>query len=108
MEEVRQQDAVTQKAAMQFKRNATIVTYCLIGVVLLIFIGQFSLTLLPVIRSIQTLQIGAAKLGMGDLCYRFQIQTGDEIEKLAQEFNQMGVKLAESYLQFIGTEVTSC
>ncbi|WP_371357483.1 hypothetical protein [Hydrocoleum sp. CS-953] len=45
---------------------------------------------------------------MGDLCYRFQIQTGDEIEKLAQEFNQMGVKLAESYLQFIGTEVTSC
>ncbi|NES07125.1 MAG: response regulator [Okeania sp. SIO2F4] len=97
VEEVRQKDAVSQQAAMQFKGNATIVTYCLIGVVLLIFIGQFSLTLLPVIRSIQTLQIGATKLGMGDLSYRLDIQTGDEIEQLAQEFNQMGVKLAESY-----------
>ncbi|MGD1699763.1 ATP-binding protein [Dapis sp. BLCC M229] len=97
VEEVRQKDAVSQEVAMQFKRNATIVTYCLIGVVLLIFIGQFSLTLLPVIRSIQTLQIGATKLGMGDLSYRLDIQTGDEIEKLAQEFNQMAVKLAASY-----------
>ncbi|MGD1807265.1 response regulator [Dapis sp. BLCC M126] len=97
VEEVRQKDAVSQEVAMRFKGNATIVTYCLIGVVLLIFIGQFSLTLLPVIRSIETLQIGATKLGMGDLSYRLQIHTGDEIEQLGQEFNQMAVKLAESY-----------
>ncbi len=97
VEEVRQEDTVNEQVAMQFKRNATIVTYCLIGVVLLIFIGQFSLTLLPVIRSIQTLQIGATKLGMGDLSYRLDIHTGDEIEQLAQEFNQMAVKLAKSH-----------
>ncbi len=97
VEEVQQQDTVSQEFTMQFKRNATIFTYCLIGIVLLIFIGHFSLTLLPVIRSIQTLQIGATKLGMGDLSYRLDIQTGDEIQQLAQEFNQMGVKLAESY-----------
>lgn len=97
VEEVQQEDAINQKAAAQFKYNAAITTYCLIGVVLLIFIAQFSLTLLPVIRSIQTLQIGATKLGMGDLNYRLQIHTGDEIEQLAQEFNQMAVRLADSY-----------
>ncbi|MEO1559654.1 MAG: ATP-binding protein, partial [Cyanobacteria bacterium J06632_19] len=97
VEETRREDTGTQKAAGQFKQNATITTYCLIGVVLLIFIAQFSLTLLPVIRSIQALQVGATKLGTGDLNYRLQIQTGDEIEQLAQEFNQMAVRLANSY-----------
>jgi len=97
VEEARREDADTQKAAAQFKQNATITTYCLIGLVLLIFIAQFSLTLLPVIRSIQALQVGATKLGTGDLNYRLQIQTNDEIEQLAQEFNQMAVRLADSY-----------
>ena len=97
VEEVRQEDVATQKAAAEFEQNATTIAYCLIGVVLLIFIAQFSLTLLPVIRSIQTLQIGAKKLGMGDLDYRLHIHTGDEIEQLATEFNQMAGKLADSY-----------
>jgi len=97
VEEVQQEDADSQETAAKFKRNATIFTYFLIGIVLLIFIGEFSLTLLPVICSIQTLQIGATKLGMGDLSYRLDIQTGDEIEQLAQEFNQMAIKLAESH-----------
>ena len=34
---------------------------------------------------------------MGALNYNLDIQTGDEIEQLAQEFNQMAVKLAQSY-----------
>ena len=97
VKEVQQEDAKNQKAAAQFKRNAAIITYSLIGAVLLIFIAQFSLTLLPVIRSIQALQVGAKKLGKGDLNYRLHIQTGDEIEQLAQEFNQMATRLANSY-----------
>ncbi|BAZ36817.1 periplasmic sensor hybrid histidine kinase (plasmid) [Calothrix sp. NIES-4101] len=97
IEEVREEDAATQQAAAQFQQNTAIITYCLIGVVLLIFIAQFSLTLLPVIRSIQALQIGATKLGAGDLNYRLQIHTSDEIEQLAQAFNQMAVRLADSY-----------
>lgn len=97
LEEVRQENAISQQVAIQFKRNATILTYCLIVVVLLIFLGEFYLTLLPVIRSIQTLQIAVTKLGMGALNYNLDIQTGDEIQQLAQEFNQMAVKLAESY-----------
>jgi signal transduction histidine kinase/DNA-binding NarL/FixJ family response regulator len=97
IEEVRQQDAATWQTAESFKQTASIVTYTLIGAVLLIFIAQFALTLLPVIRSIQALQIGATKLGTGDLNYRLDIHTGDEIEQLAQAFNQMAARLAESY-----------
>ncbi|MGK7924078.1 MAG: ATP-binding protein [Spirulina sp.] len=95
--EVRQQDAVIQRSVEQFETNATLATYGLIGIVLLIFIAQFALTLLPVIRSIESLQLGATKLGTGDWDYRLDIRTGDEIEQLAREFNQMAVKLAESY-----------
>lgn len=97
VEEVQQQDNSTRKTAEQFQQNATITTYGLIGVVLLIFIAQFALTLLPVIRSIQALQIGAAKLGSGNMDYRLNINTGDEIEQLAQEFNQMATQLADYY-----------
>lgn len=96
-EEVKQENAVSQRVALQSKRNTTILTYCLIALVLLIFISEFYRTLLPIIRSIQTLQTAATKLGMGALNYNLDIQTGDEIEQLAQEFNQMAVKLAQSY-----------
>ncbi|BCL35682.1 ATP-binding protein [Nostoc sp. MS1] len=97
VEEVQQQDTVTHQTAEQFQQNATIATYGLIGVVLLIFIAQFALTLLPVIRSIQALQIGATKLGSGNMDYRLNIRTGDEIEQLAEEFNQMAAQLASYY-----------
>ncbi|OKH37276.1 hybrid sensor histidine kinase/response regulator [[Phormidium ambiguum] IAM M-71] len=96
-EEVLQQDLLTRQAAAQLKKTAMLATYMLIGVVLLIFVAQFALTLLPVIRSIEALQVGAAKLGKGDWNYRLNIHTGDEIEQLAQEFNQMASRLAESY-----------
>jgi len=97
VEEVQQQDATTRQAAEQFQQVATMATYCLIGIVLLIFIAQFAFTLLPVIRSIQKLQIGAAQLGTGVLDYRLDIHTGDEIEQLAREFNQMADRLLDSY-----------
>jgi signal transduction histidine kinase/DNA-binding response OmpR family regulator len=97
LEDLQKQDLQTQIAARQFKQNANIFTYSLIGVVLLIFIAQFTLILLPVIRSIQKLEIGAKKLGGGDLTYRLNINTNDEIEQLANSFNQMAVQLADSY-----------
>ena len=97
MEEVQQQDNAAQQTFAQFQRTATLATYSLIGVVLLIFIAQFVLTLLPVIRSIQALQVGAKNLGSGNWDYRLDIHTGDEIEQLAQEFNQMAARLSQVY-----------
>jgi signal transduction histidine kinase len=49
------------------------------------------------VRPIQRLGAGAAQIGAGDLGHRIQVQTGDEIEALADEFNRMAGTLQESY-----------
>jgi signal transduction histidine kinase len=46
---------------------------------------------------IQALQTGAALIGRGDLRQRISIQTGDELEALADQFNDMTRRLEESY-----------
>ena len=46
---------------------------------------------------IQRLQIGAEKIGEGDLAQRIDIKTGDEIETLADRFNLMASRIQESY-----------
>jgi signal transduction histidine kinase len=46
---------------------------------------------------IQTLRAGAARIGSGDLSQRISIKTGDELESLADQFNDMAGKLEDSY-----------
>jgi signal transduction histidine kinase len=46
---------------------------------------------------IQALGTGAARIGSGDLGQRISIKTGDELEALADQFNEMGSRLRESY-----------
>jgi signal transduction histidine kinase len=46
---------------------------------------------------IQALRGGAARLGAGDLTQRISVKTGDELEGLADQFNDMAGKLQESY-----------
>ena len=46
---------------------------------------------------IQTLRVGAARLGSGDFSQRISITSGDELEALADQFNEMASKLEESY-----------
>jgi signal transduction histidine kinase len=46
---------------------------------------------------IQALRAGAARIGAGDLTQRISIKTGDELEGLADQFNDMAGKLEESY-----------
>jgi signal transduction histidine kinase len=46
---------------------------------------------------IQALRLGAARIGSGDLGQRIAIRTGDELEGLADQFNDMAGKLQESY-----------
>src|SRR5213079_1604316 len=46
---------------------------------------------------IQMLRAGAARIGAGDLTQRITIRTGDELEGLANQFNDMTEKLEESY-----------
>src|SRR4051812_22543011 len=46
---------------------------------------------------IQALRIGAERIGSGDFAQRISIRTGDELEGLANQFNDMGARLQESY-----------
>ena len=46
---------------------------------------------------IRALSKGAARIGSGDLSQRIHVRTGDELEALAEQFNDMAGKLAESY-----------
>ena len=49
------------------------------------------------VHPIRTLQEGAARIGAGDLDQEIVIKTGDELEALANQFNQMSAQLRESY-----------
>jgi signal transduction histidine kinase/CheY-like chemotaxis protein len=46
---------------------------------------------------IWALRAGAARIGTGDLSQRIAIKTGDELEALADQFNDMAGQLQESY-----------
>src|SRR6202042_3503575 len=46
---------------------------------------------------IQDLRAGAERIGGGDFSQRISIKTGDELEGLANQFNDMGGRLQESY-----------
>jgi sigma-B regulation protein RsbU (phosphoserine phosphatase) len=48
-------------------------------------------------KPIMELSAGAAKIGSGDLEHRLTVRTGDEIERLAEDFNRMAANL-QSYI----------
>jgi signal transduction histidine kinase len=50
-----------------------------------------------VVRPVEILRQGAARIGAGDLDHRLEIKTGDELQALADEFNRMTAQLQESY-----------
>src|SRR5438067_1599338 len=49
------------------------------------------------VRPVRALQAGAAQIGAGELEQRIEVHTGDELEGLAEEFNNMTAQLRESY-----------
>jgi signal transduction histidine kinase len=46
---------------------------------------------------IKALQAGAARIGHGELGQRISVKTGDELEGLADQFNEMAGRLQDSY-----------
>jgi signal transduction histidine kinase len=49
------------------------------------------------VTPIQALQVGAARIGAGELDQRIDVRTGDELEALGSQFNSMAAQLKESY-----------
>jgi signal transduction histidine kinase/HAMP domain-containing protein len=70
--------------------------YVLFGALALAFIAGMFLAGRMVVP-IQALRTGAARIGSGDLSQRINIKTGDEVEALANQFNDMAGQLQESY-----------
>src|SRR5882724_9817603 len=50
-----------------------------------------------VVRPVEALRQGAARIGSGALQSRLDVRTGDELEALAEAFNQMAARLQTSY-----------
>jgi len=70
--------------------------YVLFGALALAFVAGMFLAGRMVVP-IQALRAGAARIGSGDLSQRISIKTGDEVEALADQFNDMAGRLEESY-----------
>src|SRR5712691_938874 len=71
------------------------------GILLLLGLGMAVLASLligrRVVRPLNLLQHGAARLGSGDLEYRLTVTTEDEFQTLADQFNDMAGQLQASY-----------
>jgi signal transduction histidine kinase len=70
----------------------------------LLLIGSLVLAILTglflarrMVGPIRTLEAGAARIGSGELDHQIHIHTGDELEALADAFNQMTARLRRSY-----------
>ena len=70
--------------------------FVLFGALALAFVAGMFLAGRMVVP-IQALRAGAARIGRGDLTERITIKTGDEVEALANQFNNMAGRLEESY-----------
>jgi two-component system sensor histidine kinase DegS len=69
------------------------------GCILIIIVPSlFAYSLSRIIaRPINSLSYGSKRIGDGELDYRLDIHTGDELEQLANEFNRMASKLGVNY-----------
>jgi len=67
----------------------------LVGVVISIVASLFIVR--RMVSPIQALRAGAARIGAGALEHRIAVQSGDELQALADEFNRMTERLQESY-----------
>jgi signal transduction histidine kinase len=72
-------------------------TLALLGLGLLLALVVGGLLARRMAAPLDRLRQGAERLGAGDLSQRIDIHTGDEIETLADQFNQMAEKIRESH-----------
>jgi signal transduction histidine kinase/HAMP domain-containing protein len=87
-------DEAAQRAAF-WRRLVTVIA--ILAVTSIIVVGGALVLTLRLVGSIQALRAGAARIGSGDLASRISITSGDELEALADQFNQMAGQLQASY-----------
>ena len=67
----------------------------ILGAIFLSFFGVYAAGF--IVKPLENLKKGARLIGYGNLDHRLRINTHDEIQELADEFNEMAVKLKASY-----------
>ncbi len=73
--------------------NASVASVTLLGLMVLLSLAVSK----RLMRPVHLLHEGTELIGKGNLSHRLKIETNDEIEQLADEFNRMAVNLQESY-----------
>jgi signal transduction histidine kinase/CheY-like chemotaxis protein/HAMP domain-containing protein len=87
-------DEAPQRATF-WRRLVTVIA--ILAMTSIVVVGGALFLTLRLVGPIQALRAGAARIGSGDLASRISIKTGDELEALADQFNQMADQLQASY-----------
>jgi signal transduction histidine kinase len=96
VKETYQQSLVIEQQLDNLYQVQRILSFVVVGIIILLFVGKFGLVWRPTIKSLQALQLGTSEIAAGNFDYCLNIKTGDEIEDLARAFNHMALKLSES------------
>jgi two-component system sensor kinase len=68
----------------------------LIAAGVVVILGLISMGVVrKITQPLEELKVGAERIGAGNLTQRIEVKTGDELERLADEFNRMAVVLSE-------------
>jgi signal transduction histidine kinase len=85
------EEAYTPLYASMLRTSALLLVGFTMAVLASLFVGR------RVVRPLEALRRGVERIGNGDLDHRLDLKTGDEIEILADEFNEMADHLREAY-----------
>jgi signal transduction histidine kinase len=85
------EEAYTPLYASMLRTSALLLVGFTMAVLASLFVGR------RVVRPLEALRRGVERIGKGDLNHRLALKTGDEIEILADEFNEMAGHLREAY-----------
>ncbi|MDZ8105978.1 MAG: ATP-binding protein [Nostoc sp. DedQUE12a] len=96
IERADEQSIVVEEQLENLYQVQKIISFAVIQVIIILFVSKFMLIWRPIFKSLQNLQTGTSEIAAGNLDYRLDIHTKDEVEDLADAFNHMAMKLAES------------
>ncbi|WP_445636888.1 histidine kinase [Nostoc sp. DSM 114161] len=96
VERANQQNIIVEEQLENLYQVQRIISFAVVQVIIILFVSKFMLIWRPLVKSLQNLQIGTSEIAAGNLDYRLDIHTKDEVEDLADAFNYMAMKLAES------------
>jgi signal transduction histidine kinase len=85
------EEAYTPLYASMLRTSALLLVGFTMAVLASLFVGR------RVVRPLEALRRGVERIGKGDLSHSLHLNTGDEIEILADEFNEMTTQVREAY-----------